>query len=130
MFFIFSPPCTKNAKSDLIKFFKIKDSWSFIRLRLKNRISCNETIEIGERDGMKNVRDELYPTKENYSIEKRSKRVAKNDEENQTDLDKAKLLKSSIREPNKPNHNALTVYRVTAQYGRLVNFDCFFYFEV
>ena len=85
MFFIFSPPFTKNAKSDLPLFMKIKESWSFIKLRLKERISGNEMIEMGEDDRINFVRDKLYPLKGNY-IAERSKRVEKHDEKNQTDL--------------------------------------------
>ena len=86
MFFIFSLPCTKNAKSNLSVWIRIKESWSFIKCRLKERISENEMIEEGERDGMNLVRDELYPMKD-YFAEKRSKSVAKHDEKSRTDLE-------------------------------------------
>lgn len=123
-------------------------------------------IEVGERDGMNLVRDELYPMRD-YFAEKKSKSVAKHDKKNRTDLEslvkphksdkqsvknvsetgrtvekqkfKSEKLENdtfqfeickSIDEPDKPDYNVLTAYRVTTPYGRLVNFDTFFYFEV
>ena len=76
MFFIFGLPCTKNAKSDFSKFSTLKEKWSFIKLRLKERILGNETIEMDENDGMKFEWRKLYPIKRNFSAEKTSKSVA------------------------------------------------------
>ena len=68
MFFIFAPPCTKNAKTNLAQFIKIKESWSLIKLRLKERIAGNEIIDMGN-EIVENV---------DYLAEKTARSVSKN----------------------------------------------------
>ena len=53
-FFIFSLPCTKHAKLNLPLFIKIRENWSLIKYRLKERILGNEAIEMGESDTLGN----------------------------------------------------------------------------
>ena len=87
MFFIFSPPCTKNAKSNLLNWMKIKESWSSIILRLKDRVRGNWAIEMGEKHGMSFVRDKLYPLEKNCVAEKVAKNIPKNHVKSKKDLE-------------------------------------------
>ena len=61
MFFLFGPPCTKNAKINLVNYSKIKGNWKTIRFWIKKKIASNEMIEVGElvigkRQGFRRVK--------------------------------------------------------------------------
>ena len=134
MFFIFGLPCTKNAKSDFSKFVTLREKWSFIKLRLKERILGKETIEFDENDGIKLALRKLYPIKRNFSAEKTSKSVAQQKLKAQklgNDTVRFNMYETSksIRKPETLDLNPLAVHQVTLQYKRLVNFG-FFRFEL
>ena len=97
MFFLFTPPCTKNAKSNLATFIKIKESWNLIKHRLKGKISGNEMIEMGACDGKKR----------SYFDEKRVNSVSKNGVNAETELGTSKKLQKS----GKHSVNILQTYR-------------------
>ena len=68
---------------------KIKENWSIIILRLKNRILEKDTIEIGKSAGLNSVQRKLYPMNRNF--DNRSESVAKHRPEHDQNITRTYL---------------------------------------